>query len=99
MLSGSKQAYSKKHPDSVVFFNANIYDSEGEKLWYGDIDLTKDGKKLNQIVNKIGEKIYVTREQPWRFLEFQGKSVLEALQKDCDKLENSMVYCIEPDNV
>lgn len=67
MLSGSKSAYANAHPKHTVYFNGNVYDSSATKLWYGDVDLTKDGTKLKQLARQLGESLYVTREMPFRF--------------------------------
>jgi len=77
MLSGSKSSYSKSHPKSIVYFNGNIYDSVGSKLWYGDIDVTKDAKNLKRLAAELKESIYITAEQPFRWEE-QTKESLEA---------------------
>lgn len=63
MLSGSKQAPKGQR----VFWNGNIYDSSGRKLWYGDINLTTEMKTLERIVEVLEEPIYVTAEQPFRW--------------------------------
>lgn len=67
MITGSKLEYSSEHPDHTVFFNANVYDSAGQKVWYGDIDLTASATKLKECALKLGQTIYVTREMPFRF--------------------------------
>lgn len=77
MLSASKSSYSKSHPKSVVFFNGNVYGSDGRKLWYGDIDLTKSKKELAYLAHQLQESIYVTAEQPFRWEE-QTKEGLES---------------------
>jgi hypothetical protein len=67
MLSGSKSSYSNRYPNNKVFFNGNIYDKDGVKLWFGDVDLDKDKAKLEQIAHLLNEPIYVTAEQPFRW--------------------------------
>lgn len=67
MLSGSKGAYANAHPTHRVFFNGNVYDGSGRKLWYGDVDLTKDDKVLHGLASELGTVLYVTREMPFRF--------------------------------
>lgn len=66
MISGSKSFYTKKHPNNFVLFNANLCVSEG-KIWYGDLDVTKDKKKLIKIAKKAKETIYVLSEMDGRF--------------------------------
>ncbi len=62
MLSSSKRS----PPGHRVFWNANVYDSEGHKLWFGDVDVTASAEKLGYVADAIGT-IYVTRETPYRF--------------------------------
>ena len=66
MLSSSKSAYSSAHPGHRIFFNGNVYDLQGNKLWYGDVDLTKDAAALAAVARAVGG-IFVTREQPFRW--------------------------------
>lgn len=66
MISGSKSGYIDANPDSVVVFNANILSKYG-KVWYGDLDLTKDADKLKEVAEEYGDKIYVLRESDCRF--------------------------------
>ena len=91
MLSGSKSSYSDRHPKNVVFFNGNIYDKDGKKLWYGDVNLTKDKARLEQIAHMLDEPIYVTREQPFRWEEQTTESL-----ENCTKGEYPSVVRIDP---
>lgn len=91
MLSGSKSNYSASHPKSIVYFNGNIYDQEGVKLWYGDIDLRKDAAKLAQIAHLLGESIYVTAESPFRWATQTKESLEEAT-----KHEHAVARRIDP---
>ena len=83
VISGSKRA-PKNHR---VFWNGNMYDSTGSKLWYGDIDLTADEKKLCSIATQLNETIYVTREQPFRW----GEQTTESLEAQCELGGNLVV--------
>lgn len=67
MLSGSKSGYLDRFPGHRCFFNGNVYAGDGRKLWYGDIDLTKDEKVLQALAGELGTRLYVTREMPFRF--------------------------------
>lgn len=78
MLSQSKSAYSGKHPKSIVYFNGNVYDQDGNKLWYGDVDTTRQAKDLQAIALRIGERIYVTSESPFRWENQTTKTLEEA---------------------
>ena len=74
ITSGTKTAPKGQ----VVFFNGNIYDSEANKIWYGDVNLVKDGVRLMEIAMHVGP-IYVTREQPFRFEVQTVKSLERAI--------------------
>lgn len=63
MISGGKIS----PPGHVCVFNANIIIPSLGKVWYGDIDITKDGNKLIKIADTIREMIFVLRESGCRF--------------------------------
>lgn len=63
---GSKTGYRKRHPDSEVYFNANIFTSEG-KVWWGDIDVTVSGDILQAVADESGETLYLLRETDGRW--------------------------------
>jgi hypothetical protein len=80
MVSGSKSAYRDKHPENEVYFNANVFNSKGEKIWYGDLDLTIESEKLDIIAESLGEKLFVLREMDGRF-ENESLSEIKVMQK------------------
>ena len=63
MISGNKE--SPKGCKCV--FNANVISPSCGKIWYGDLNLTKEGKKLKDIAIQMGETLYVLRESDCRF--------------------------------
>lgn len=67
VLRWEKSLYVTNGPRNVVFFNANVFDQDGNKIWFGDIDLTVDGHKLNQLATELGKSVYLTVELPWRY--------------------------------
>ena len=79
MLSGSKSGYMNANPDHEVYFNANVFTREG-KLWWGDLDITIDAEKLQNIAEAMGEKLYVLREMDGRF-ENEEISEIEIMKK------------------
>lgn len=79
MLSGSKSGYMNANPDHEVYFNANIFTTEG-KLWWGDLDITKDREVLERIAEAMGQKLYVLREMDGRF-ENEDISEIQIMQK------------------
>jgi hypothetical protein len=58
--------YFSAHPDNLVVFNGNVCTDDG-KIWYGDLDITKDEDKLTELASKLGCRIYVLREHDGRF--------------------------------
>jgi hypothetical protein len=62
MVSGSKVA--PKGQECV--WNANVI-VDGKKVWYGDLNLTKDEKDLQKCANIIGKPLYILREMDARF--------------------------------
>ena len=67
LISYSKSTYRKVHPNNLVLFNANIFTESLGKIWHGDLDVTKDEKKLQIICNNIGEDLYILSEMDGRF--------------------------------
>lgn len=67
MISGSKSGYREKNPENVVYFNANIFILGEGKIWWGDLDLTKDTPILEDISREMGKKLYVLSEMDGRF--------------------------------
>jgi hypothetical protein len=66
MLLGSKSAYKEKYPDDIIIFNANVITSQG-KVWYGDINYTKDKSKLEQLASILKENVMILKESDARF--------------------------------
>jgi len=63
MISGSKSAPKGQ----FCVWNANAVVKSAGKIWFGDLNLTKDSKALNEIAKMIGEPIYILREMDARF--------------------------------
>lgn len=66
LISMSKSGYKKDNPDNIVVFNSNIC-TNVEKIWHGDIDITKSLQKLKDLAIEIKEDIYVLYEMDGRF--------------------------------
>jgi hypothetical protein len=66
LISGSKSAYSRAFPDHEVLFNACVFDEAGTQIWFGDVDLTLESGKLQQLADRAGT-VYVSPEWPYRF--------------------------------
>jgi hypothetical protein len=65
LISSSKVLYHQENPDHIVYYNANIFTEKG-KVWYGDLDITKDEEALKEVAKKVGT-LYVLREMDGRF--------------------------------
>ena len=66
MISGSKSGYLQSYPNNVVVFNSNIC-TEGGKVWYGDIDITKSKDSLIKLAEALDSTLYVLLEMDGRF--------------------------------
>lgn len=80
MISYSKSTYMRANEGHKVYFNSCIYDSNGVQIWYGDLDLTKDSRKLNKVAKESKQEFYVTPESGFRS-DF-NKITKEQLEKD-----------------
>lgn len=80
MISPSKSEYRERNPNSVVYYNANILTINDGKVWYGDLDLTKDGDALKRISDLLGETLYILKESDYRF-ENEDAPILESIKK------------------
>lgn len=67
MISGSKSAYRERYPENEVFFNSNIFVLGEGKIWFGDIDYTKDEETLKEIAKDLQKDLYILREMDGRF--------------------------------
>ena len=75
LISGSKSSYCLAHPDNLVLFNANICTDNG-KVWFGDLDITKDADKLKEAAEALNCRLYVLYEGDARFSN-EDKPLLE----------------------
>jgi hypothetical protein len=67
MISGSKTAYRNKYPENEVYFNCNIFVLGEGKIWYGDLDLTKDEPILRKLAKSMNQSLYILMEYDGRF--------------------------------
>jgi hypothetical protein len=66
LISGSKSGYRNRFPDHEVYFNANIFTENG-KIWHGDLDLTLDSEKLQNLANDLKTTLFILSEMDGRF--------------------------------
>lgn len=76
MLSGTKIAPKGQY----CVWNANIVVKSNGKIWFGDINLTKDSAALNKVADAAGEPLYILREMDARF-ENEGKPTDDLIAK------------------
>ena len=67
IISFSKSGYREEFPDNEIYFNANIFVLGEGKIWYGDIDVTKEKEQLENVSREIGKDLYILREMDGRF--------------------------------
>lgn len=67
LISASKSRYLDANPGNLVAFNANLCTKEHGKIWFGDIDVTKDKEKIELLADELKVSIYVLREMDGRF--------------------------------
>jgi hypothetical protein len=84
MVSGSKSGYSSQYPTHLVVFNSNVVTMEHGKIWYGDLDLTIDYKKLKEIAEELHVRLYVLYEMDGRF-EYEECPKIERAVWDTNK--------------
>lgn len=64
MLYRSK---SMKKPTTI--FNANIYNSKAEKIWYGDLEIERDRKALVELSKREGAIYILWESDGWRLMQ------------------------------
>jgi len=64
---GSKSGYRFANPDNEFIPNANVFCRKVGKIWWGDLDLTRDRPKLDAVARKLRMKLYVLYEGDGRF--------------------------------
>lgn len=80
LLCESKSMYREAYPDNLVVFNANIVTVTHGKIWYGDLDITRDQEKLREIATIVGEPFFILKEMDGRF-DNEDKSASELIKK------------------
>ena len=63
MLSGSKTAPKGQ----TIVWNSNVCTKEHGKIWFGDLNITRDRDKLKLLSETLGTRIYVLYEMDARF--------------------------------
>lgn len=76
MISNSKIGYLGMFPNNHVVFNGNVCIESG-KIWFGDLDITRDEEKIKALAEALGETVYVLNEMDGRFRNELGPPKLE----------------------
>ena len=80
MLSGTKWGYQEEHPEDLIVYNANVLMKDMGKVWYGDLNLTKDYIVLKSIAHSLDTTLYILWESDGRFGE-ENKPIDELVKK------------------
>lgn len=63
MISHSKTGYCRRNRNNFVVFNAQVFTTHGRVLRQVDLDLTRDGDKLNEAARLAGRNFFVLYER------------------------------------
>lgn len=67
LIGFSKSGYRENNKGDDVLFNCNIFTSEDGKIWWGDLNITQDANKLQEITNLLNKEIVIVPEMMGRF--------------------------------
>ena len=94
MISASKSGYRERNPENIAVFNSNLVLLEaGEKfgletrhgkVWFGDIDVTKDRNQLKDLAKRSGCDVVILSEMDGRF------------ENEKDPLLDRFIYRVSP---
>ena len=98
---GSKSGNRKNNPVDYFIFNANIAiynekSSKLEKIWFGDLNITKDYKILKEISEDIHQVLYIFHEMDGRFGNEDNISIERSVWNTTENKKT--LIDIEPDN-
>ena len=71
LISHSKSGYTRRNPDHLVVYNANVC-LRARKLWHGDLDLTLEEPSLLALAAELCETVYVLTERDARVANGAG---------------------------
>lgn len=57
-ISGYPALYRQAYPENTILFNI-VLCTEEEKLWQGDLDLTKELTLIRKLANEVKQDIYL----------------------------------------
>lgn len=74
MISASKSGYRQNNPENLSIFNANLC-TKNEKIWWGDMDVTREQHIIGDLAYILGEDLYILYEMDGRF-ENEDKPII-----------------------
>ncbi len=95
MLSFSKSTYSYDNPRNLVVFNSNLFiktNGKYQKIWHGDLDVTKSFKDLLFIHKRLGKNLYVLYEMDGRFDKEKNPNIKNAVLSFIKDKETTILY-------
>lgn len=100
VIAASKSIYHYDNPSNVVLYNANIFTKEDGKIWYGDLDATRDYDKLQNLALSTNKTLYVVHENDGRFdkemiVNLDQDSVLSVTEKEFKVIPGNKSYYVE----
>jgi len=79
IISFSKSAYYNLYPSHIVLFNARLFNTKWEEVWWGDVDLSHDWKVFAEASCSLNQTLILTPETHYSFTGL--KEMLKTLQK------------------
>lgn len=70
MISSSKSAYVEQYPKNILAFDGGICIKSKGNIWNGDLDITRDTPRLQEIATELGEDLYIFLER--NYVEEKG---------------------------
>ncbi len=74
-MAGRMLYTSKSMRKPTTIFNANIFNNQAKKIWFGDLEIERDREELLKLSLRIGP-LYILYESDGRFLERKPSSGL-----------------------
>lgn len=75
LVSMSKSASREEHSRHVVVYDAQIASAAGLGLWWGDLDLTVDEPKLQDLARTVGAELHVLHEGDTAVVRATGSEI------------------------
>lgn len=90
MIASSKSKYCQENQGDLIIFNANVITKTHGKIWYGDLNITKDFDDLKNIADIIKEDLYILMEGDARF-GYEKQPIKTLIEK-----ARSVIKCAQP---